>query len=129
MKLVSWRSGALALSALVALGGYLQAGETGKKLASFGTLEAANPETVQAEAAKWVKSAGLTADKQKRFAAIWKATDRSLADRVVDTLTLDPKAEKLLADARNPKSPAPTQVPALLKDSKQSSFFRANLAV
>src|SRR5262249_30091352 len=61
---------------------------------------------------------------------IWAKTDRSVLDRLTNTFALgSPDAGKLLAEARDPKSPAPTKVPALLRDPKQPVFFRANLAL
>ncbi len=60
---------------------------------------------------------------------IWDA-DRPLIDKVSQTLSLgDPAAAKLLEEAREPGTPAPTSVPALFKDDKKSDFFRANLAL
>jgi hypothetical protein len=51
-------------------------------------------------------------------------------DKVSDTLALgDAEAAKLLAEARDASTPAPTTVPALIKDSKRPAFFRANLAL
>jgi hypothetical protein len=114
---------------MLVCGGSALADPAAKKLATFGSLEPASPEAVKADAENWFKKAGLGADKQKKFAAIWQAKDRSLTEQVLDTLVLDPKADKLLTEARNPLSPAPTAVPALLKDAKQPAFFRANLAV
>jgi hypothetical protein len=51
-------------------------------------------------------------------------------DRVTETFALgDPAVAKLLADARDAGVPAPTAVPALLKDAKRPEFFRANLGL
>jgi hypothetical protein len=125
MKLLPWWCAALA--AWLVAGGSLNA-ET-KKLAAFGALEAARPEAVKAEAEAWIAKAVKDEAKIKQFQAIWKAADRPLTDRVVDTLTLEPTAAKLLAAARNPLTPAPTVVPAILKDRKQPAFYRANLAL
>ena len=66
---------------------------------------------------------------QARLKAIW-AEDRPLVDKVSETLSIgNADAAKLLAEARNPNAPAPTAVPALLKDGKQSAFFRSNLTL
>jgi hypothetical protein len=63
-----------------------------------------------------------------KFKAIWDA-DRPVIDKVAETLVLgSPEAAKLLAEARNEDAPAPTAVPALLKNSK-NAFFRANLTL
>src|SRR5207247_2030774 len=51
-------------------------------------------------------------------------------DRVAQTLALgDEEAAKLLALVRDPSKPAPTAVPAALKDSKKPAFYKANLAL
>ena len=117
MKLLSWRSATTILSTLV-VAGFAQAAEpSGKKLAAFGSLEAASPDAVRVEAEAWLKKSGLTGDQQKQFQAIWKAADRPLTDRVVDTLMLEPKAAQLLACAHNPFLPAPCgpdAVPAIV---------------
>jgi len=101
-----------------------------KEIASFGILRATAPEVARSQAEEWLKSVGKTdAASQKAFADLW-ASDRTLLDKVADTLTLgSPDARKLLDEARDPKSAAPTEVPALVKDKKLTSFFRANLAL
>jgi hypothetical protein len=130
MKLHHWFS-VSTLAAFLVLGGgqALVGAEKKKDLASFGALESPSLEAVRADAEAWAKKAGLSAAKKQKFEAIWKAPDRVLVDRVNDTLLLDDNAAKLLKDARNPQSEAPTSVPALIKDSKRPAFFRANLAV
>ena len=66
---------------------------------------------------------------QKAFAAIW-GSDRTLLEKVTDTLILgDVNAAKLMADVRDPRTPAPTSLPSLLKDSKVAPYLRANLAL
>src|SRR5262249_34347565 len=51
-------------------------------------------------------------------------------DRVADTLALgDAEAAKLLNAARDVNGPAPTAAPALLKDAKRPTYFRANLGL
>ena len=46
------------------------------------------------------------------------------------TLALgDPAAAKLLKEARDPETAAPTSVPNLVKDQKLPVFFRANLGL
>ena len=65
-----------------------------------------------------------------RFEAIWKQQDRIILDLVAESLALgNPAAAKLLADARDPETPAPIKVPEILKDAKAPPFFRANLAL
>ncbi len=101
-----------------------------KEGASFGTLRTADPQAVRAQAEAWLKEAGQAdLGTQKAFAAIW-AGDRTVLDKVSDTLCLvSPEAKKLLDEARDPQCAAPTEVPALVKDKKLPAFFRANLAL
>jgi predicted secreted Zn-dependent protease len=101
-----------------------------KEIASFGTLRATAPEMARSQAEEWLKGVGKTdAATQTAFAALWDS-DRTLLDKVADTLSLgSPDARKLLDEVRDPKSAAPTEVPALVKDKKLPSFFRANLAL
>jgi hypothetical protein len=101
-----------------------------KELASFGTLQSPTLQAARAQALDWLKSTGKTDEaSQKAFAAIWDS-DRILLDKVTDTLVLgDAKAARLLADVRDPKTPAPTGVPSILKDTKVNAFLRANLGL
>jgi hypothetical protein len=101
-----------------------------KEVASFGTLRTATPEAARDEAAKWFAGVGKTDDaSQKAFAALW-ASDHTLTDKVTETICLgNADAKKLLDEARDPKSAAPTEVPSLVKDKKLPAFFRANLAL
>jgi hypothetical protein len=100
-----------------------------KELASFGTLRATAPDVARSQAEEWLKGAGKTdAASQKALAAIWDS-NRTVLDKVTETLCLDEAAKKLLDEARDPKSAAPTDVPALVKDKKLPSFYRANLAL
>jgi hypothetical protein len=94
---------------------------------SFGVLEGMTADAARDKARDWLKEAGKLDASQKEFDAIW-ASDRTLTEKVGDSLALgDAGARKVLEDARNPASPAPTEVPALLKDTKKPAFFRANL--
>jgi len=101
-----------------------------KEIASFGTLRATAPDLARSQAEEWLKSVGKTdAASQKAFADVWSG-DRTVLDQVADTLALgNADARKLLDDARDPKSAAPTEVPSILKDKKLPAFFRANLAL
>jgi hypothetical protein len=103
----------------------------GKETISTGTLRAPSPEATRSQALDWLKGVRPMADTtQKEFDAIWNDSDRSVLDRVAGTLSLgDPQAAKLLLEARDPATTAPTKVPAVLKDEKQSAFYRANLAL
>jgi hypothetical protein len=136
MSLKHWRLAALALSALVLAASPLLAQErinpTDKKAreaASFGVLESMSAETARAKALEWLQSTGKADAEQKDFDAIW-SSERSVLDKVADTLMLgDAKVATLLKDARDFGTPAPIEVPALLKDTKQPAFYRANLAL
>jgi hypothetical protein len=101
-----------------------------KELSSFGALRTLAPDTAKAQALDWLKAVKGDGQALQAFEAIWKDPDRMVLDQVADTLALgDPEAAKLLTDARDATSPAPTKVPAILKDSKRPLFFRANLAL
>jgi hypothetical protein len=102
-----------------------------KELPSFGTLSTATADEARVQAAAWLKSADKTdAATQKAFEAVWAQQDRSVVDRVAETLALgNPAAAKLLTEARDGAHAAPIAVPALLRDSKQTAFFRNNLGL
>jgi hypothetical protein len=97
----------------------------------FGALEAANPTEIRAQAEAWLKGIGKTdAATAQKLQGIWAKGDRSLMDRLADTLGLgDAEAARILADAADPLALAPTKVPEILKDAKRPAFFRANLAL
>jgi hypothetical protein len=105
--------------------------ETKKPTAGFGTLESPVAAAVKAKAEAWLKGvAAGDAAKLQQFERVWKEETRSVTDRLADTFALgNAAAAKLLAEARNQTSPAPIEVPAILKDAKQPEFFRANLAL
>jgi hypothetical protein len=107
--------------------------EEGKALKDknvFGVLQAPRTEDVRAQAESWLKGSGKAdADRQTTFNAIWSG-DRPLLEAVTATLELgDAEARKLLAEAPDPISPAPQALPTAVKNTKQSSFYRANLAL
>jgi len=127
VKLRYWHSAILG----VLLVGGSQALVGNDKVVSFGELEATKAEAAQAQALAWLKQAGKSdpATMQK-FTAIWNQQDRTVLDRVADSLALgNAEAARLLADARNPLTPPPTASPAVFKDAKQPLFFRANLGL
>jgi len=101
-----------------------------KEESSFGALKSPTDKEAQAQAQKWLKSAGKAdAARLKKFNAIWK-TDRTIIEKVTDTLVLgSPEAAKLLKEARNATADAPIAVPAILKNKKKAAFFRANLTL
>jgi hypothetical protein len=101
-----------------------------KSSTSFGALQATPVDQAKSQSAEWLKQVGKN-DPQTlaAFDEIWKS-ERSVLDKVADTFALgDAKAKALLEEARDANRAAPTEVPALLKDSKQPSFYRANLAL
>jgi hypothetical protein len=101
-----------------------------KEVSSFGVLRAPSPDVARSQALAWLKGVGKTDETTtKAFNALWDS-DRQLLDKVADTLILgSDQAAKILADARDPSTPAPMALPALLKDAKQDPFFRNNLAL
>src|SRR5262249_29248615 len=103
----------------------------GKEIISTGSLKAPSVEATRSQALDWLKGVRPMAEATpKEFDGIWGDADRPLLDRVAGTLALgDPQAAKLLAEARDSSTAAPTTVPAMLKDEKQSAFYRANLAL
>lgn len=120
---------ALGLAILFAGGGQVLGDQ--KREVSFGALEAVSAPDAHAQALAWLRGVGKTdAATMQRFEAIWQHPDHTTLDLVAETLALgSPEAAKLLADARDPNTPAPTKIPALLRDAKNSAFFRANLTL
>src|SRR5262245_32900421 len=98
---------------------------------NFGTLDVMSAEAVKAQALAWLKSVGKDdAATTAKFEAIWNQADRLVLDRLADSFALGSQgAAKLLAEARDPLTPAPTKVPDLFKDAQQTEFFRANLGL
>src|SRR5262245_25021889 len=123
---------ALAVLALPLLAGALFAADkpSAKETVVFGALQTTSAESARAQAEAWLKGVGKADDATlKRLDAVW-ASDRTLVDKVADSLALgDADAAKILADARDPAAAAPTEVPAVLRDAKKPAFFRANLAL
>jgi len=132
VKLRNWLM-ALGLCALV-LGGrqaVLGDDKTKKGAATFTVLEGVARDAAQAQALAWLRQAAQPdAGMVQRFEALWKNADRSALDCLADTFGLaNADAARLMAEARDPQSPAPTAVPALFSDKKQSDFLRANLSL
>jgi hypothetical protein len=100
------------------------------EVASFGSLRSQTADVVRARAEAWLKEVGKVDEaSRKAFDELWQS-DRPVLDKLTDTLTLgDAAAAKLLAEARDADAAAPTALPAILKDTKQPAFFRANLAL
>jgi hypothetical protein len=111
-------------------GGSALAAERGKEAATFGVLTPPSETAVKVQAAGWLREAGQYDTARKQFDAIWAERDTPILDKLAATFALgSPDAAALLKDARNHDGPAPTHLPALLKDGKQPLFFRANLAL
>jgi hypothetical protein len=106
-------------------------GKEKDRVVSFGELEATKGDAAKALSLSWLKQAGKTDSATvSKFEAVWARQDRTVLDRVADSLTLgSPEAARLLDEARNPNVPPPVKLPDILKDSKQPLFFRANLAL
>jgi len=102
-----------------------------KKIVSFSALEATSAEAAKTQTAAWLKQIGKTDPAAtKAFESIWSREDRSVLDRVADSLALgDANAAKLLQEARDETAPAPVKLPELLQDAKQPVFLRANLGL
>jgi len=103
-----------------------------KDESSFGALKSVSPEEARKQAEAWLKETAKKTDAASvaSFKTIWDNADRPLIDKVSETLALgNADAAKLLKEARDPDGPAPTEVPALLKDTKVPTFQRANLAL
>src|SRR5262245_62035398 len=124
----SWLA-ACVLSAVVAVGA--SAVEKNKPdVIAFGTLKAIPADAVKAQAQEWLTASGKTDDAtRKQFDAIWAKADSALLDKIAETLALDKTAATILKDAADITKSVPKEVPAALKDTKQNSFFRANLAL
>jgi len=120
---------AAALSAGLALGTTLPATAAEKKTEfTFGALRTATAEAAKTQAETWLKSTGKM--DQTAFEAIWAAEDLTVLDKVADTLKLgSADAAKILNEAAKAETDAPKAVPALIKDTKQEPFLRANLAL
>lgn len=104
---------------------------TKKEKVSFGALKAANLVEARKDALAWFKTTGKNDEaSQKAFNAIWAQSDRPVLDLVSATLSLgDANAAKLLAEVRSPAAAAPLEIPAALKDTKASAYYRANLGL
>jgi hypothetical protein len=120
----------LALAVLLMAGGQALAQE-GKRPIGFGVLDAASAETVKTQAEAWLKATGkMDGGMTDQFETIWRQADRPVLDRLADTFGLgNADAAKLMAEARDGSASAPTAIPAVLKDDKQSEFFRANFGL
>jgi hypothetical protein len=107
------------------------AGEPAKKPTptfGFSTLKAATPEVAKTRVAAWLKS--VNKYDEAAFNKLWADETRTVLDRTADSLALgNSEAAAILANVRKVDAPAPPETPALLKDAKQDTFFRTNLAL
>lgn len=101
------------------------------KKSSFGIFESVTAETARPRVLAWLKEVGKSdAGTIQKAEAIWKDETRSVLDRVADSLALgDAVAAKLIGEARDPQASAPIVLPAVFKDAKSATFYRANLGL
>lgn len=129
MTLRKWLTAAtLAAGAVLGTGTTAPAVEpAAKPVYGFSTLRTAPAEVAKEKVAAWLKSAGKL--DQAALDKVWADAGRSVLDKTVESLALGSlDAAKVLADARNPDTPAPTDLPKFIKDPKGDKFFRANVA-
>jgi hypothetical protein len=121
------------LATAIAAAGPALAAETTKKAKdiNLGALRTATSVEARELAANWLKSVGKTDEATtKAFNTIWADEDAQVLGKVAQTLSLGSEdAKKILAEANNTKASAPTEVPAIIKDTKVNPFLRANLAL
>lgn len=123
----TWLAAGL-LSAVLIVGA--RAGEIKPEVYSFGTLRSHSPDSVRTQAQDWLARSGKTDEATtKQFEAIWANSDTPLLDKVAATLAFDAEAAKLLKEISDVTTPAPKEVPALLKDKNKPAFYRANLSL
>lgn len=97
---------------------------------TFGVLQAPSEVQVRVQAANWLKEVGKYDAKRAEFDALWAAKDTSLLDKLAATFSLgDEDAAKILTEAKNASSSAPTALPEVLSNTKKPAFFRSNLAL
>ena len=117
-----------AVAAGLGLGAMPAAAADTKAEYTFGSLKATAPAAAQAQAEAWLKKAGKF--DQAAFEKVWTQEEASVLDKTLATLELgSPDAKKVMDAGRIATAEAPKAVPAVLKDEKQDSYFRANLAL
>jgi len=101
-----------------------------KDTPAFSNLHSLDLKEARAQADAWLKQVGKADPAtQKAFADLWNG-EGAVLTKVTETICLgDPAAKKLLDEARNPKTSAPSEVPSLVKDRKLPAFYRANLGL
>ena len=86
------------------------------------------PEAAKAQAEAWLKKAGKF--DQAAFDKVWAEDEASVLDRTIATLELgSAEAKKVMDAGPQRRDRAPKDVPAILKDEKPDTYFRANLAL
>lgn len=91
----------------------------------------ATPTATQARALAltWLKEQKADAALLSQVDAIWKVETQPILERTTQTIAVgNPAAAKLLAELRDEKAARPTEMPALLKETKPG-YFRANLGM
>lgn len=93
---------------------------------TFGTLRAMPADTAKTKVAEWLKATGKM--DQAKFDSIWSMTDKTTMARVLESIYIgSADAKKVIDDARDVTSMAPTEVPAVITNEKDA-FVKANLA-
>jgi uncharacterized membrane protein YgcG len=94
---------------------------------SFGVLRSLSAPEAKAKVEALLKAENkLDTAKLKE---IWDKEDKTILDRTIDSLALAyPEAKALITEARSAAAPAPTEVPAFLKNDKLDPFVRSNVA-
>jgi len=96
----------------------------------FGALQGTAQDAARDQALAWFKTTGKSdATTLQTFDAIW-SSDQAVLDKVTATFCLgDAEAANLMKEAKRVGSPAPLEVPDLLRDAKKSAFYRSNLTL
>ncbi len=134
MTLRNWCLSALAGSALLLNGFSVWAADgpqkPTKELVSFGTLQSPSPEAARARPCSGSRRpARPTRPASRSSTPSGPATAVCWKRRPRPSILGDKNAEELLTRTRDPRSAAPTSVPAILKDTKVDPFLRANLGL
>ncbi len=83
-----------------------------------------------AQAQAWLAQIGQTNEATlKKFNEIWSHPNRTVLDRVSDTLALDPETGKLIKNLNDVTANPPKTIPAAISDRSKPTFYRSNLAL
>ena len=129
MTIRNWLT-TLTLSAGLGLGAVIPISAAEKKTEfTFGSMQSVSSVEAKAKAEAWLKKTGTKFD-AAAFAKLWADEETPVLDRTLATFEMgSPEASKVLAASRDSDKDAPKQVPSILKDEKQDSYFRSNLAL